>query len=243
MRYCIIVASLLLALTLFADRRSMLFSRVPPAAGGGGAGSPAVESFGSTNWGAWSTQLSTNIVTCSGSGRALFVFSGKGSSDATTFAVTNITYNGVALTRLLSTNDGAWTSCTLWYLVNPASGANALVINANAHSGTQNYLAWVNVTNANQSTTVGTAVANSGSGTAPSVTLAADTGDLMIAGVSTDSQASLSAATGAFVTSILNVESDIAFGISTNAGGVSVAMSYTTAADGYSVGGVAIKKP
>jgi len=45
------------------------------------------------------------------------------------------------------------------------------------------------------------------------------------------------------VTSTLNVGSDTAYAVSTNAGGASVAMTFTTASEHWSMGGVAIKKP
>jgi hypothetical protein len=206
-----------------------------------GGGSPAVESFGSTNNTFVLTFFHTNIITCSGSSRMLFVTAGSGESPVD--MATNATYNGVTMTRAWMTNDANWVSISGFYLVNPSSGANPLVVTFADNEIDQMYIAWSNVTNVNQTIPVGTAVSTAGSGSAPSVTLVGATGDLMIASCATDSGGQLNATTGAIVTKTLNVGSDTAFGISTNAGGASVAMTFSTTADGYAIGGVAIKKP
>ena len=242
MRYCIIVASLLLALTLFADRRSMLFSRVPTAAGGGGDGSPAVESWGLTNNTFVSLRFQTNSVTVAGANKLLLFFIGIGVSSQN--QTTNVSYGGVNLTKLWATNGPSWVVNECWYLLNPSSGTASIIVEgATGYTADQMCHWWVNVTNVNQSTPVGTVVTASGTSTGPSVTVAGATGDLIISGLSTDSGATLTASTGSFVTNKLNVGSDTAYASTTNAGGASVAMSFTTASEHWALGGVAIKKP
>lgn len=69
--------------------------------------------------------------TCSGNSRILFVM-GSDKANSTT-VVTGITYNGTALTQINSLvgnanlNDRA---ISLWYLVNPSSGANNVIVSA-----------------------------------------------------------------------------------------------------------------
>lgn len=70
--------------------------------------------------------------TCSGADRVLFV-SYQGDNGAADL-VTGVTYNGVALTHVASflNNNNRWIG--LWYLVNPAAGANNVVITVSANS-------------------------------------------------------------------------------------------------------------
>lgn len=69
--------------------------------------------------------------TTSGTDRILFVMGSDKASSAT--VVTGVTYNGVAMTQV-NTLDGAAgqndRAITLWYLINPASGANDVVVSA-----------------------------------------------------------------------------------------------------------------
>lgn len=64
----------------------------------------------------------TTAHTCNGSDRILFV--GCSTNSGTT---TWVTYNGVAMTLIWSIAHGGLWDCTLWYLVNPATGTNNIV--------------------------------------------------------------------------------------------------------------------
>lgn len=81
------------------------------------------------------TSLNRNH-TCSGSDRILWVGAITVSSGAV--AITGITYNSVAMTKVTSVNpQGNW-ELSLWYLVNPATGTNT--ITATAASNVVNYI-------------------------------------------------------------------------------------------------------
>lgn len=79
---------------------------------------------------ATSTSL-TFSHTCTGSSRILFVMGHDKQTSAT--VVTGVTYGGAAMTQV-NTLAGSATqndrAITLWYLVNPASGANNVVVSA-----------------------------------------------------------------------------------------------------------------
>lgn len=73
--------------------------------------------------------------TCSGSNRILFVgiatFGGSGGD-----IVTGVTYNGVGMTRINTLQaNGLTPRVYLYYLINPATGANNVVVSCGATSG------------------------------------------------------------------------------------------------------------
>ena len=70
--------------------------------------------------------------TTSGSDRALFV--GVVSNDTVTDDVTGVTYGGVSMTRLIAitTTNSGLRATYIYYLLNPASGANNVVISVSA---------------------------------------------------------------------------------------------------------------
>ena len=77
--------------------------------------------------------------TCTGSNLILIV----GLTEEGTYSVTGITYNGVAMTLGKGGTGGAgYGRPDLWYLINPATGANNVVI---THSTTTNRLTGVSV--------------------------------------------------------------------------------------------------
>lgn len=72
----------------------------------------------------------SHTVTAGGADRALFVGVGVMDSNDANRPVTGITYNGVAMTKVDDEDTGSGTSerAELWRLVNPATGANNVVI-------------------------------------------------------------------------------------------------------------------
>lgn len=75
-----------------------------------------------------STTYTVSYTVGAGSDRILFV--GISNSGSGSDGVTAITYNGVALTKIASAIHSGSGSAALWYLVNPASGANNVVVSA-----------------------------------------------------------------------------------------------------------------
>ena len=68
----------------------------------------------------------TTAHTCSGTNRALYVWTYA--RDLGVGDVTGVTYNGVALTQIGLTQADSNNDLKLWRLVNPASGANNVVV-------------------------------------------------------------------------------------------------------------------
>lgn len=67
----------------------------------------------------------TTAHTCTGTDRILFVGTvGKVNQDT----ISGVTYNGVAMTKITTAQYAARRYSTLWYLINPASGSNNVVI-------------------------------------------------------------------------------------------------------------------
>jgi hypothetical protein len=88
--------------------------------------------FDATSAGGTATAASLTFAhTCTGSNRILFVTVNHTLSNA----ISGITYNGVALTKIGSeVNSGFNTHLSLWYLLNPATGANNIVVTPNTNS-------------------------------------------------------------------------------------------------------------
>ncbi len=68
----------------------------------------------------------TTAFVCSGSNRLLVIACGVGG--AGTGHVDSVTYNGVALTKAIEYISGHGDQESIWYLINPASGSNDVVI-------------------------------------------------------------------------------------------------------------------
>lgn len=117
------------------------------------------------NSGAAAVASLTVSHTCTGSNLVLWTgFSYTGSSTT----ITSITYNGVGMTRITTVDATASYHVALYYLVNPATGANNIVVTPSAScsifGGSQSF------TGASQSAPTNSAV-NSGSGLLASVIL------------------------------------------------------------------------
>ena len=68
----------------------------------------------------------TRTHTCSGSDRILFVTAYAFNSPAP--VVSGVTYNGVAMTKVAAVNKQTNDEMSLWYLINPATGSNNVVM-------------------------------------------------------------------------------------------------------------------
>jgi hypothetical protein len=114
--------------------------------------------------------------TCSGADRILLVgIFHNGPADH----VQSVTYNGVPLTRLANTNVSNAFEHELWYLVAPATGANAIVVTHNAIPADLIACA-VSYTGVHQSTPFGTAVTGSGTSSAPGVSVSSANGEVVV---------------------------------------------------------------
>lgn len=137
----------------------------------------AIDAIGS---GSGSGSSLTFAHTCSGSNRLLVVWvSYFDSADAPTGA----TYNGVAMTAIPSSTaaNGDY-KIAGYYLINPATGTNNVVISFTGPmfdigAGS------VSFTDAHQTTPLGTAVTATGTSTTPSVTVSSAAGEIVLDGL------------------------------------------------------------
>lgn len=184
----------------------------------------------------------TYAHTCSGSNRLLFVVVGYGDTPANAYEVTGITYNAVAMTRSWVKHGTAWVHNEGWYLINPATGANNVIVTF-TNSVFQCASGGVSFNGVNQTTPTGTAVTDSKSTGNPTVTVSSSTSEIVISGCSTDSQGSLDVTGGPTRRwRIQNVGSDTDFGASTLPGAASSVMGWThTTGNEWTEGAVAIK--
>lgn len=90
----------------------------------------AESNSGTTGWPAAGTSTLTWSHTCTGSNRILIVGVGLYAQDNIVTTTSGVTYNGVAMTLINSisgTADALKQDTSLWYLINPATGANNIV--------------------------------------------------------------------------------------------------------------------
>lgn len=69
--------------------------------------------------------------TCAASANKLVVNVSVGSSAIATINISTVTYNGVSLSLIRENDDGNFEMVSSWYLDNPASGANTVVVTTN----------------------------------------------------------------------------------------------------------------
>jgi hypothetical protein len=93
-------------------------------------------------------------------------------------SVSTITYGGQSLTRLSFTNTGTYHRAELWYLVNPPTGANNVVVTFSASVA---YIVGISsYYNVHQTTPFGTAATATGNSTSASVAVTSAVGDLVV---------------------------------------------------------------
>lgn len=137
----------------------------------------AVDAIGS---GSGSGSSLTFAHTCSGSNRLLVVWVSYYDSLDTP---TGVTYNGVAMTAIPSSTaaNGDY-KIAGYYLINPATGTNNVVI---SFTGSMFDIGAgsVSFTDAHQTTPLGTAVTATGTSTTPSVTVSSAAGEIVLDGL------------------------------------------------------------
>jgi hypothetical protein len=115
--------------------------------------------------------------TCTGSDRVLFV--SYHSHKVNNRTVSSITYNGVGLTQVSGAQAQNGTRYVdVWYLINPASGSNTVLVTLSGGELNCGALA-SSYTGVDQTMAIGTAAAANGNSTAPSVSVSAATDDLV----------------------------------------------------------------
>ncbi len=114
-----------------------------------------------------------------GSNQLLVVGISLASGDAAK-KISNVTYNGIALTRLIEVqSSGGDPRADIWYMVNPQQGTyNIVVTSADANKRRTGVVSFNGV---NQSTPISGHVTSEGSSGTPSLIVASDTGDLVMA--------------------------------------------------------------
>lgn len=214
-----------------------------PAAAAGGGGSPAVESVGSTNSSNVST-LITNWVTAVGANRLLLIQISYG-DDTKGALPDSVTVDGganITNSVIYNTNDLNYTTVQMFHVLAPASGAHVIVCDVST-SISDFTMATIVMTNAHQSAPFGTAVAASGDGDTPSVTVSSSNLELVIGGCATDSAASLAVSGGTEIWKYQNVSSDTDHGGARYTGAASVNASWTHTSGPFAVAAVPVKAP
>ncbi|MEZ0209181.1 MAG: beta strand repeat-containing protein, partial [Candidatus Paceibacterota bacterium] len=133
----------------------------------------------------------SHTVTSSGSDRILIVTTAYRTTSTTT--VTGVTYNGVAMTGLATSSSNGWSNSyanKIWYLLNPATGANTVSATITGGSSQSDiHLSATSFTEVNQSTPFGTFASSSPSGTVSTVSLdipTTSTGNVVFTTILTD---------------------------------------------------------
>lgn len=181
-----------------------------------------------TNNGSSVTSLTfSHTVTASQSNLILIVFAAMGNS-STPKSVTGVTYGGVAMT-LLKDGTQSLEYNSAWYLLNPPTGANNVVITGSEadyiNGGAASFYG------VDQTTGVHNATVATGNSTTPSVTVTSATGELVVDGFLFGYSETISA--GASQTILYNQKLSTAnrtIGASTQAGASSVTNSWTASA-------------
>lgn len=182
----------------------------------------------------------SHTVTSSGSNVALFVRLAWLHSSGRT--LTSIKYNGVTLTSVASQNANTVCSVAIQQLVNPATGANNVVV-ATAGAPTEEVVVASSYTGVDQTTPGGTAVTATDTSTAPSVTVTGASGDIVIdmAAVGINLTATVGSGQTQDVNINLNSGDIIGFG-SREDGAASVVMDWSlSSSQNWAAAGVAVK--
>ena len=182
--------------------------------------------------------------TCTGSSLVLLVsvtYRGSGLS------VSAVTYNGVGLTRIAT--DGPTSPAIqgdLWYLVNPATGANTVSVTFAGGTPTRVVAHSISFTGVDQATPIGTAAHANGSSTTPSATVSSAAGELVVDALCWNSNVA-TASVGAGQTQLDNDTTsagsqETGEANSDEAGAASVTMSWTlSGSTGWSLIAVPLK--
>jgi len=176
--------------------------------------------------------------TCSGVDRLLFA--GAGNSSGTIATVSGITFNSVAMTVVFSlTDDAPAARSSLYRMVNPPTGSLTVAV---TYSATQDEVggASCSFTGVDQVTPIDTPATNFGTTSPATVAVTSATGDLVVDCVYWVRTA---ITVGALQTSRQEQENIGGFsslGMSTEPGGATITMSWTSTNARWATGGVSI---
>lgn len=193
------------------------------------------------------SSLSVAHTTGTGSNRLMLVALNYEDDGTAGINISGVTYGGVPLSLVLSRNSTQEVVTQVWRLVAPASGtANVVVTGTGIASDDSLHVGVTTFTGVDQTTPLGTAVANSGTGTAASVSVTAAAGDLVYATMALDDSRTSTSAAGQ--TDLFNAIQGTANNdgvravASTKAGAAgTVTSSWTTGSDAWSTVSVPIK--
>lgn len=227
---------------------------MPMATAAGGGGSPEVESIttNSYNVGASGTNLSTralytNLVQVTGANGLIFIHIGIGDADPTGNRPTSNTWGGTGFKQEWATNNGTgslFVRSDGWYLKATAPGTAELITTLNGVTADQVHIIITVITNTHQTAPVSGVTTASGESTTPSVTVPSAANSLVISGVTTDAENTLTIGAGpTLVARILNVNADTDSGVSKRAGAATVAMPWSTGNQPWAQGGFSIAPP
>jgi hypothetical protein len=187
--------------------------------------------------GTFTSVRTITITVGNNSNRVLIVCSGAGDDTQAHGYIASVTsdlggtFVAVSGSEVASTS---WVTASAFYLIAPAIGTHTLTVN-NVNLNNQIDAMAISLYGVDQSSPFGTVSTSGSTGTAPtaSVTLGAD--DMAVGFINTDSENSLTFTAGTERQKDLNVDSDTAYGLATNTGTGSVAISATTASEKYAL--------
>jgi hypothetical protein len=205
---------------------SVVFDAVGPDSTG------AVRASGAGN------TLSWQHVCTSGANRLLVVVVANSSITAAASSVTSVTYNGTSMTSagFRASNDQTAGGVHMFYLVNPDSGNNTVLVTVNTASDIE--AGSVSFSNVNQNSPVRNFTSNVGDSTSPSLTISSATNNMVVDGTSSGGTFSASSQTQRWNRNQNQATAGGNGASSTAAGASSVNMGYTAVIDWWAVVGL-----
>lgn len=216
----------------------------------GGPTGAFFNAVGPSSAGAGGTNLTSPLTwshTCAGSNRVLIVGInwGPGSLNDSTFAITSVTYNGVAMTlvpsSLTHTNNINHGFCVMYYLVAPATGANNVVVtwtNSGPNAGDGIGAGSLGFTGVNQTTPFSNLATAFGNSTATSVAVTSAVGNIVVDVTATGSNITANGQTLGWQNNV-NQNSGGGCGAQQYANGAaSVTLTYTHGSDEWAIAAI-----
>lgn len=237
---------LILILPLSAQRfpPGALVSYKIPAAAGGGATSPAVESSSKAT-AVLGVNTITAAITTAGANRGLFAMIAQGNSSAGPQPVTSVLFNAIeAMTAIPAfvCTDGNFVHVQGYYLIAPSATTANVTVLLGATAG-QLSLIVVSVTNMHQTSPLGTAVTNDAVGTTASAVASSAATEIVLSCVMTDA-VTITVGTGTSLQEVENIETDTSHGVSWVTGAASVTPTWTLVdSQGWAMSVIPIKPP
>lgn len=221
--------------------RRQLMANNPAAAGGGGGGSNVT--YDTSAISACGVGIATrvvNITVANNANRLLVIAAGAGDSviaDRTVDSVTSDVGGTWALVTSGAADDANFCRMEMWRLIAPAVGAHVITVTYSGGATGAAVAGAISLYGVDQSTPIGTA--NPVNGTVASatpngaVTLGAD--DMLVAGLFSDSDSTLSWTVGTSRQVATGCASDTCFGLATNTGTGSISAQASTANQKYAL--------